>query len=96
MARRPNISACVPNPARLTQRAAQLGFIAERGRNAHQGNVSALLAAICSGEVELKHVATPQPPETAPKAGKRLKQVAGHLRRIANELDPSPKDADLP
>ncbi len=96
MARRPNISAWVPNPDRLTQRAAQMGFIADRGRNAHQGNVSALLAAICSGDVELKHVATPPQPEREPKAGKRLKQVASRLRRIANELDPTTKDTDLP
>ena len=98
MARRPNISAWVPNPERLTQRAAQMGFIAERGRNAHQGNVSALLAAICSGEVELKHVATPKAlaADGAAKPGGKLKQVAGRLRRLANELDPTTKDTDLP
>ena len=97
MVRRPNISAWVPNPERLTQRAAQMGFIAERGRNAHQGNVSALLAAICSGEVELKHVTTPKAlvSDGAANPGGKLKQVAGRLRRLANELDPGAKDADL-
>ena len=96
MPRRPNVSAWVPNPEHLAQRAAQLGYIASRGRNAHQGNVSALLAAICAGEVELKHVHPAQMPEPVKAPGRRLKGVAGRLRRIAEELDPSSKDTDLP